>query len=49
MSDINPVNNDVQPSDNTVQQTQQVAEDAPAPEELDNTEVDSGQNVDTFA
>ena len=49
MSDVNPIQNNVQPTDTPVKQTQQVVEDAPASEEIDNTEVDSGQNVDTFA
>ena len=49
MSDINPIQNTVQPSDPPVQQTQQAAEDTPAPEEIDTTETDTAQNVDTFA
>lgn len=49
MSDISPVQNTVQPSDTQVQQTQQAAEDTPAPEEIDITETDTAQNVDTFA
>jgi len=49
MSDINPVYNDVRPSDYQAPVTQPVPEDAPDPEEIDTTETDTAQNVDTFA
>ncbi len=49
MSDINPVNNDVRPTDYQPPVQQPVSEDAPDPEEIANTETDTAQNVDTFA